>query len=95
MFERSCLIRLCILFWASLDDLGNHTGAIEYFDEALITDPKDEVALNGIGNALDNLGTYSGAIIYYNIALSINPKDTCALSGKRNALDKLGTVTPP
>jgi Flp pilus assembly protein TadD len=34
---------------AALDDLGNYTGAIEYFDRAFSIDPHDDIALNGKG----------------------------------------------
>jgi tetratricopeptide (TPR) repeat protein len=36
----------------ALDNLGNYTGAIEYYDKAPATDPKDEAALNNKGVAL-------------------------------------------
>ncbi len=40
----------------ALDDLGNHTGAIEYYDKALAIEP-----LNNKGAALNNLGNYTAA----------------------------------
>jgi tetratricopeptide (TPR) repeat protein len=40
----------------ALDNLGNHTGAIEYYDKALAIDPHDVNALANKGNALDKLG---------------------------------------
>jgi Flp pilus assembly protein TadD len=45
-----------------LDKLGNHTGAIEYFDKALAIDPNDIDALNDKGAVLTSLGNYTGAI---------------------------------
>jgi len=38
-----------------LDNLGNHTGAIQYYDKVLAIDPKDVSALNNKGNALAKL----------------------------------------
>ena len=40
----------------ALDNLGNSTGAIEYFDRALAIDPNDQDMLVTKGVALDNLG---------------------------------------
>ena len=39
----------------ALIHLGNHTGAITYFDKALAIDPKDEDALYYKGRALNGL----------------------------------------
>jgi tetratricopeptide (TPR) repeat protein len=44
-----------------LDKLGNHTGAIEYFDKALAIYPHDIDALNHKGAALNSLGNYTGS----------------------------------
>ena len=60
---------------ASLDGLGNHTGAIAYYDKVLAIDPKYVFALTSKGIALDNLGNYTGAIAYYDKALAIDPKN--------------------
>ena len=77
----------------SLDKLGNHTGAIEYFDKALAIDPHDVDALNYKGVAFNSLGNYSGAIEYYDKALAINPKYENALASKGVALGNLGNHT--
>lgn len=43
----------------ALDILGNHTGAIAYYDKALAIDPKDVRALTFKGLALSELGNYT------------------------------------
>ena len=47
----------------ALDGLGNHTGAIEYYDKALAIDPKNVLALNYKGLALSELGNYTSYTI--------------------------------
>ena len=74
-------------------DLGNYTGAIEYYDKILGIDPNDVDALNNKGVALDNLGNYTGAIEYYDKVLGIDPNDVDALDNKEVALDNLGQST--
>jgi tetratricopeptide (TPR) repeat protein len=49
----------------ALDDLGNYTGAIEYYDKALAINPKDVNALTDKGVALNKLGDSAEAIKYY------------------------------
>jgi uncharacterized membrane protein (UPF0127 family) len=58
---------------AALDDLGNHTGAILYYDKAFAIQPNDTYALDNKAAALDDLGNHTGAIEYYDKALAINP----------------------
>jgi len=48
-----------------------HTGAILYYDKALVINPRDVDALTDKGLALDNLGNHTGAILYYDKALAI------------------------
>ena len=55
----------------SLDSLGNHTGAITYYDKALAITPNDTDTLNNIGNALGKLGKYTEATKYYQKAIEI------------------------
>jgi tetratricopeptide (TPR) repeat protein len=57
-----------------LQVLGNYTGAIAYYDKALVLDPKDKYALNDKGVALQYLGNYYGAISYLHKALAVDPK---------------------
>jgi tetratricopeptide (TPR) repeat protein len=77
----------------ALNNLGNYTGAILYFDKALAIDPNYVSALNGKGVALNNLGNYTGAILYFDKALAIDPKNTYALDNKAAILDRLGSYT--
>jgi tetratricopeptide (TPR) repeat protein len=78
-----------------LATLGNHTGAIEYFDKALAIDPHDIDALNNKGAALNSLGNYTGAIEFYNKTLTIDPNNTFALTNKDAILHMLGNNTTP
>jgi tetratricopeptide (TPR) repeat protein len=50
----------------ALDELGNHAGAIVYFDKALTVNPHNVGALSGKGASLDNLANHTGAIEYGN-----------------------------
>ncbi|MGC2573353.1 MAG: tetratricopeptide repeat protein [Candidatus Nitrosopolaris sp.] len=77
----------------ALQNLGNNTGAILYYDKALAINPYYDLALNNKGVALDNLGNHTGAILYYNKALTINPKYEDALYNKGYDLEVLGNHT--
>jgi len=72
---------------AFLNDLGNHTGAIQYYDKALAVDPKYVNALDNKGVALDGLANYTEAIQYYDKALAVDPNNAAALNNKGNALN--------
>ena len=50
-------------------DLGNYTGAIEYYNKILDINPNDIDALNNKGAALYGLDNYTGAIEYYDKVL--------------------------
>ncbi|MFZ0511415.1 MAG: tetratricopeptide repeat protein, partial [Candidatus Nitrosopolaris sp.] len=76
-----------------LNNLGNHTGAILYFDKVLAIDPKYVLALTDKGWTLNGLGNYTGAITYLDKALAIQPNDTYALDNKGAALNNLGNHT--
>src|SRR5215469_4570225 len=71
-------------------DVGNYTGAIPYFDEALAINPNYSLTLNNKGAALYGLGIYNESIAYFDKALSVNPYYTIALYNKGAALSKLG-----
>lgn len=72
----------------TLNNVGNYTGAITYYDKSLAIDPKFEDALNLKGGALRGLGNYTGAIEYYDKTLVIDPNDTYYLGLKQEALFK-------
>ena len=76
-----------------LNNLGNYTGAIEFYDKALAIQPNDTYTLNSKGAALSNLGNHTGAIEFYNKTLTIDPKNTFALTNKDAILDILGNHT--
>jgi tetratricopeptide (TPR) repeat protein/uncharacterized protein YjbI with pentapeptide repeats len=74
----------------ALDNLGDHTQAIQYYDKALAIDPNDKYALVNKGAALDYLGNYTQAIQYYDKALAIDPNYVDALVNKSAALEHSG-----
>jgi lipoprotein NlpI len=43
----------------ALNNIGNYTGAITYYDKALAIDPKYIYAINDKGIALNDLGNYT------------------------------------
>jgi tetratricopeptide (TPR) repeat protein len=71
----------------ALYHLGNYTGAIEYFDRALVVDPNDKDALYYKGEVLLALGNYTGAMLYYDRVLAINPSDKHALTNNLEFFD--------
>ena len=74
----------------ALDNSGNYSGAVEYFDNVLAIEPNNVDALTGKGYALDNSGNYSGAVEYLDNVLAIEPNNVDALTGKVNALTSNG-----
>jgi tetratricopeptide (TPR) repeat protein len=79
----------------ALNNIGNYTGAITYYDKALAIDPKNVDVLTDKGIALNNIGNYTGAITYYDKALAIDPKYIYAINDKGIALNDLGNYTRP
>src|SRR5210317_743701 len=53
-------------------DKGNLKNTIGYLKKILELDPKNEKALNNIGNAFKELKIYEEALIYYTKAININ-----------------------
>jgi len=74
-----------------LYNLGNYSGAIEYYDKVLAMDPNDRDALTNKGSALYSLGNYSESILYYDKILAMDPNDRDALDRKGLALFNLGS----
>ena len=60
----------------SLGNLGNHAGAIEYYDKALAINPKYVRALYNKGYDLAASGNHTGAIEFYDKVLAYRSK-TC------------------
>jgi tetratricopeptide (TPR) repeat protein len=77
----------------ALGNLGNDTGALQYFDKALAIQPNNFTALYNKGLALDNLGNYTGALQYFDKDLAIQPNNVKALYNKGLALGYLGNHT--
>lgn len=76
-----------------LNNLGNYTQGIQYFDKALALNPNDKYALENKGTALYDLGNWTGAIIYTKQALAIDPNDTSASTTKTLALNALNATS--
>jgi tetratricopeptide (TPR) repeat protein len=74
----------------SLDNLGRHLEAIEYYDRVLAIDPNHVTALYNKGFALNGLGQYDQAIEYFDKVLAMEPNDVGALYNKGFALNGLG-----
>jgi tetratricopeptide (TPR) repeat protein len=74
-------------------DLGNYTGALEYYDKALSLDGNNTFPLSMKGFTLALLGNYTGAIEYYDKVLTINPEDSTVLTSKGISLTGLGNYT--
>jgi tetratricopeptide (TPR) repeat protein len=77
----------------ALDNLGNYTGAIKYFDKMLLKNSNNVRALIAKGQALEQLGNYTGAIKYFDKAIARGSKNLLALNDKGNALYYLGNYT--
>ena len=60
--KTSAEVNVLIEKGVALDNLGNYTGAIQYYDKALAIDPKDVNALDNKGVSLGSLRNYTGAI---------------------------------
>jgi tetratricopeptide (TPR) repeat protein len=54
-----------------LDNLGNHTGALQYFDRAIAANPKDSNSFYNKALSLQKMGLLSAAIGNYQKALAI------------------------
>ena len=78
-----------------LDELGNSTQAIQYYNKALSIDPNDVDVLNNIANALAKVGRHIEAIKYYQKAIEIlksnHSNESASYSYSKTALDEVGT----
>jgi protein O-GlcNAc transferase len=66
--------------------------AMDYYQEALHSNPNSYTAYNNIGNVLKDKGQIDNAIAYYQKALQINPNYAPAYSNLGNALKEKGLL---
>ncbi len=65
---------------------GDANAAIDAFEAALASDPKNVAAFSGIAQGYEKLGLPGKAVKYYREALALNPSDIPALEGQGKAL---------
>ena len=66
--------------------------AIDSFEAALASDPRNVAAFSGIAQAYEKLGLPGRAVKYYREALALNPSDIAALEGQGRALVARGAT---
>ena len=71
---------------------GKPQDAIDNFEAALASDPRNMAAFSGIAAAYEKLGLPGRAIKYYREALALNPSDLGALEGQGRALASRGAT---
>lgn len=71
---------------------GDANGAIDAFEAALASDPKNVAAFSGIARGYEKLGLPGKAVKYYREALALNPSDINALEGQGKALIARGAT---
>lgn len=71
---------------------GDAAVAIDSFEAALASDPKNVGAFSGIAQSYDQLGLPGKAVKYYREALALNPSDISALEGQGKAYIKRGAT---
>lgn len=64
---------------------GDANAAIDNFEAALASDPKNVSAFTGIAQSYEKLGLPGKAVKYYREALALNPSDLMALEGQGRA----------
>jgi Tfp pilus assembly protein PilF len=64
---------------------GDANAAIDSFEAALASDPKNVTAFTGIAQSYEKLGLPGKAVKYYREALALNPSDLTALEGQGRA----------
>ncbi|MEI6485170.1 MAG: tetratricopeptide repeat protein [Sphingomonadales bacterium] len=72
---------------------GKPQDAIDSFEAALASDPRNVSAFAGIAQAYEKLGLPGKAVKYYREALALNPSDIGALEGQGRALVARGATT--
>ena len=71
---------------------GKAQDAIDSFEAALASDPRNVAAFAGIAAAYEKLGLPGKAVKYYREALALNPSDISALEGQGRALVARGAT---
>lgn len=71
---------------------GKPQEAIDSFEAALASDPRNVAAFAGIAAAYEKLGLPGKAVKYYREALALNPSDIGALEGQGRALVARGAT---
>lgn len=71
---------------------GRFEEATDLMEAALVVDPRNRAAFNGLGKVARAQGLPGKAIRFYREALSINPDDIAALEGQGEALVQRGAV---
>jgi Tfp pilus assembly protein PilF len=71
---------------------GDANGAIDAYEAALASDPKNVAAFSGIAQGYEKLGLPGKAVKYYREALALNPSDISALEGQGKALIARGAT---
>lgn len=66
-------------------DRKDANAAIDYYEAALASDPKNVAAFSGIAQGYEMLGLPGKAVKYYREALALNPSDISALEGQGKA----------
>ena len=65
---------------------GDANAAIDAYEAALASDPKNVAAFSGIAQGYERLGLPGKAVKFYREALALNPSDIDALEGQGKAL---------
>jgi tetratricopeptide (TPR) repeat protein len=76
-----------------LNNIGNYTEAIIYFDKVLAAEPNNTEALHGKGLTIDNFGNHTDAVEIYDEILTIDPDNMDALASKGVILYNTGNHT--
>jgi Tfp pilus assembly protein PilF len=71
---------------------GDASAAIDSFEAALASDPKNVGAFTGIAQSYEKLGLPGKAVKYYREALALNPSDLVALEGQGKAYVSRGAT---
>ncbi len=71
---------------------GDANAAIDFYEAALASDPKNVAAFSGIAMGYEKLGLPGKAVKYYREALALNPSDLAALEGQGKAYIQRGAT---